>query len=116
MMLSSTQLRSGVQAGQPCRSRTSRSLTTRPAVVAPQGACVLHESAAHKGCVWWSGRSLQQPAAAAAVLTERCCRLAAGAATGKKELLQYDGPLSEVDPDIAGIITNEKRRQVRTLV
>lgn len=32
----------------------------------------------------------------------------------KKELLQYDGPLSEVDPDIAGIITNEKRRQVRS--
>lgn len=30
----------------------------------------------------------------------------------KKELLQYDGPLSEVDPDIAAIISNEKKRQV----
>ncbi|WIA37530.1 hypothetical protein OEZ86_014437 [Tetradesmus obliquus] len=33
----------------------------------------------------------------------------------KKELLQYDGPLSEVDPDIAAIISNEKKRQVRGL-
>jgi hypothetical protein len=32
----------------------------------------------------------------------------------KKELLQYDGPLSEVDPDIAAIISNEKKRQVQT--
>jgi len=32
-----------------------------------------------------------------------------------KELLQYDGPLSEVDPDIAQIISNEKRRQVHGL-
>jgi hypothetical protein len=31
----------------------------------------------------------------------------------KKELLQYDGPLSEVDPEIAAIISNEKKRQVK---
>lgn len=28
-------------------------------------------------------------------------------------MLQYDGPLSEVDPEIANIIRNEKGRQVR---
>ncbi|KAF6259350.1 serine hydroxymethyltransferase 3 [Scenedesmus sp. NREL 46B-D3] len=33
----------------------------------------------------------------------------------KKELLQYDGPLSEVDPEIAAIIGNEKKRQVHGL-
>jgi len=36
------------------------------------------------------------------------------AGADKKELLQYDGPLSEVDPDIASIIRNEKGRQVCT--
>jgi hypothetical protein len=38
--------------------------------------------------------------------------LAAPAGAPAKELLQYDGPLSEVDPEIASIITNEKKRQV----
>eukprot|EP00775_Hariotina_reticulata_P013285 gene13285-13416_t len=33
----------------------------------------------------------------------------------KKELLQYDGPLSDVDPEIASIIRNEKARQVHGL-
>lgn len=32
-----------------------------------------------------------------------------------KELLQYDGPLSDVDPEVAQIIANEKRRQVHGL-
>ncbi len=30
------------------------------------------------------------------------------------KLFQYDGPLDEVDPEIASIIKNEKNRQVRT--
>lgn len=36
-----------------------------------------------------------------------------GAPTRKGELFQYDGPLSEVDPEVASIISNEKNRQVR---
>lgn len=30
----------------------------------------------------------------------------------KAELFQYDGPLSEVDPEIAAFVTKEKARQV----
>lgn len=33
-------------------------------------------------------------------------------APAKGNLFQYDGPLSEVDPEVAGIIKNEKNRQV----
>lgn len=51
--------------------------------------------------------SLPRRAAAAATHTTP------GAEASKRELLQYDGPLSEVDPDIANIIRNEKARQVR---
>jgi glycine hydroxymethyltransferase len=40
--------------------------------------------------------------------------LTAGQGT-QKELLQYDGPLADVDPAIADIIKNEKTRQVRGL-
>ncbi len=36
-----------------------------------------------------------------------------GAPTKKGELFQYDGPLSEVDPEVANIISHEKARQVR---
>ena len=30
------------------------------------------------------------------------------------KLFQYDGPLDEVDPEVASIIRNEKQRQVRS--
>jgi hypothetical protein len=38
------------------------------------------------------------------------CKQRAGA---KKELLQFDGSLGDVDPEIASIIANEKKRQAR---
>lgn len=34
------------------------------------------------------------------------------AETGKHDLLQYDGPLSEVDPEVADLVRKEKQRQV----
>jgi hypothetical protein len=37
---------------------------------------------------------------------------AVAGAEAQRELLQYDGPLSEVDPEIANIVKNEKGRQV----
>lgn len=55
------------------------------------------------------------------VSVRTCRRVVAAAvaapqgAEAQRELLQYDGPLSEVDPEIANIVKNEKGRQVRGL-
>eukprot|EP00878_Enallax_costatus_P005379 GHUV01005648.1.p1 GENE.GHUV01005648.1~~GHUV01005648.1.p1 ORF type:complete len:434 (+),score=101.11 GHUV01005648.1:241-1542(+) len=54
------------------------------------------------------------------VCQRRQCKVVvpAALATGQeasKELLQYDGPLADVDPQIANIIKNEKSRQVHGL-
>lgn len=71
--------------------RPARAAVVRRAVMAPEGAA----------------EAQQQPTTNAAANL-----LAAPAGAPAKELLQYDGPLSEVDPEIASIITNEKKRQV----
>ncbi|KAJ9522634.1 hypothetical protein QJQ45_019717 [Haematococcus lacustris] len=67
-----------------------------------------------------AGRQVAPPApAVAARVSRRVLRvqatLAAPPASAKRELLQYDGALADVDPEIASIITKEKARQVRGL-
>eukprot|EP00879_Flechtneria_rotunda_P009888 GHRR01010340.1.p1 GENE.GHRR01010340.1~~GHRR01010340.1.p1 ORF type:complete len:491 (+),score=156.78 GHRR01010340.1:161-1633(+) len=53
--------------------------------------------------------------AAGVVRPKKVVLAAVAAPQVQPELLQYDGPLVEVDPDIANIISNEKSRQVKGL-
>ncbi len=43
------------------------------------------------------------------------CRHLPSSCNTDKKLFQYDGPLEEVDPEVASIIRNEKARQVHGL-
>ncbi|KAI8467850.1 MAG: serine hydroxymethyltransferase 3 [Monoraphidium minutum] len=63
-----------------------------------------------------ASRSVRLTAGTTAAPRPRCvvARVAAPAAP-TKGLFQYDGPLSEVDPEVANIIKNEKARQVHGL-
>ena len=98
MQLQQTRLQADKASASCSKTPLARRVVVS-AVAAPQGPARVCE-------VQTSAAATQQPTADASLGP-----FLAGAAT-QKELLQYDGPLSEVDPDIADIIKNEKRRQV----
>jgi hypothetical protein len=62
----------------------------------------------HAGSILWRrAAAAQPPSLLLRLLAEGACALLAA-----PKLFQYDGPLDEVDPEIASIIRNEKERQV----